>query len=364
MNPFSAIHSPNMPDVLEELNGTIVLTTYQTGKVILLSSIDKKISQLVRDFQRPMGVAFNGELMAIALQSNVTVFKQSDKLAKTYPKKKDTYDGLYYPTASNLTSFIDTHDICFSKQGLIAVNTAYSCLVKIDGQNSFNPIWTPPFITKFESGDSCHLNGCCTDENENIRYATGFGQTNTPRGWTLNKLTTGFLIDVTTNEILCDNLPMPHSPRVYKNELYVLLSASEELIKVDRTTGEKTTIAKIDGFIRGLSFYKNYAFVGVSKLRKSHTFGDLPIAKKKLLAGVVIVDINTGKKVSELLYEGELEEIYDVHFIPNKKRVNIINHPMSQQNPAIITPNYEGWIQEKEQKKDESNTKEEEKINA
>lgn len=360
MNPFSAIHSPNMPEFLEKLGGTIMLTTYQTGKVIMLSSKDEKISQLVRDFERPMGVSFHENMMALALRDNITVFKDSEVLAKTYPKKENTYDSLFYPMSSNITSYIDTHDVSFSKQGLIAVNTAYSCLVKLDGKNSFNPIWTPPFITKFQSGDACHLNGCCIDENQNIRYVTGFGQTDNPRGWTLNKLTTGFLMDVTTNEILCDNLPMPHSPRVYKNELYVLLSASEELIKVNRVTKERTTIAKIDGFIRGLSFYENYAFVGISKLRKSHTFGDLPIAKKKLLAGVVIVDINTGEKVSELLYEGELEEIYDVHFIPNKKRVNIINHPMSKQNPAIITPNYEGWIQEK---KDESSTKEEEKIN-
>jgi len=348
MNPFQAIHSPNMPEVLEKLGGTIILTTYQTGKVILLSASEGKISQLVRDFERPMGISFYEDLMAMALRSNITIFKQSDELAKTYPKKKDTYDTLFYPTASNLTSFIDTHDVTFSQQGLIAVNTAYSCLVKIDGANSFEVVWKPPFINEFKNGDACHLNGCCTDENQNIRYVTGFGQTNEKQGWRLNKLTGGFLMDVTTNEFLCENLAMPHSPRIYKNELYVLLSATEELIKVDRITGEKTTIAKIDGFIRGLSFYENYAFIGVSKLRKSHTFGDLPIARKKLLAGVVIVDINTGEKVSELLYEGELEEIYDVHFIPNKKRVNIINHPMSQQHPAILTPNHTAWIVKKE----------------
>lgn len=353
MNPFSAIHSPNMPEFLEKLGGTIMLTTYQAGKVIMLSSKDGKISQLVRDFERPMGVSIHNDMMALALRDNITILKDSSVLAKTYPKKENTYDSLYYPTAQNQTSFIDTHDVVFSKQGLIAVNTSYSCLVKMDAKHSFEPIWIPPFITKFEGGDSCHLNGCCVDEEQNIRYVTGFGQTDTSRGWTLNKLTTGFLMDVTTNEILCDNLPMPHSPRVYKNELYVLLSASEELIKVNRVTKERTTITKIDGFIRGLSFYENYAFIGVSKLRKSHTFGDLPIAKKKLLAGVVIVDINTGEKVSELLYEGELEEIYDVHFIPNKKRVNIMNHLMSKENPAIITPNFEDWIIKKENEKNQ-----------
>ena len=351
MNPFSAKHSPKLPGLLNEVGGNIMLTTYQTGKVIMLSSNGKNISQLVRDFDRPMGVSFHNDLMAMALRNNITIFKNSKTLAETYPKKENTYDNLFYPTATNITSYIDTHDISFSKQGLIAVNTAYSCLVKVDGANSFEPIWFPPFIKGFTSGDACHLNGVCVDENRDIRYVTAFSKTGEPEGWRLNKLTTGILYDIKEERYLCENLPMPHSPRVYNNELYVLLSASEEFVKVDRVTGEKEIICKLDGFIRGLSFYKNYAFIGISKLRKSHTFGDLPIARKKLYAGCVIVNLDTKEKIEEIYYDESLEEIYDVHFIPNAKRVNIINHHMVQTTPAVITPNFHGWI--KNEKKEE-----------
>lgn len=353
MNPFSARYSPEFPKVLEELDGTIILTTYQTGKVIFLSTKDGKLTQLVREFDRPMGVSFHGELMAMALRTNITVFKNSKSLAKTYPKKENVYDSLYYPTAINITSYIDTHDITFSQSGLVGVNTSYSCLVKVDGQNSFEPIWFPPFIKEFASGDACHLNGVCVDENSDLRYITAFAKSTEPGGWRLNKLTTGILYDIKEQKYLCEDLPMPHSPRVYKDELYVLLSASEELVKVDRVTGEKELITKIDGFIRGLSFYKNYAFIGVSKLRKSHTFGDLPIAKKRLYAGCVIVDLTTKEKVAEVFYDDALEEVYDVAFIPNAKRVNILNHQMIQTTPAIITSKYEQWIKNK----DETNEK-------
>ena len=348
MNPFQARYSSNFPELLHQLGGTLILTTYQTGKVIMLSSDGKSISQLVRDFDRPMGIAFNGDLMAMALRTNITFFKNSKELAKTYPSKPDTYDALYYPVSQNITSYIDTHDICFSKQGLIGVNTSYSCLVKVDGQNSFELVWKPPFIKEFASGDACHLNGCCTDENQNIRYVTAFGQTTTPGGWRVNKLFDGFLYDIQEERFLCEDLPMPHSPRVYKNELYVLLSASEELIKVDRQTGERESIVKIDGFIRGLSFKDNYAFIGISKLRKSHTFGDLPIAKKKLFAGLVVIDLEKKEKVAELFYEDKLEEIFDVHFLPDTKKVNIMNHNMIQTHPAIVTPHFTHWIEKKE----------------
>jgi uncharacterized protein (TIGR03032 family) len=348
MNPFSAKYTPNFPELLNKLDGTIMLTTYQTGKVIMISSDGENISQLVRDFDRPMGVAFFGDMMAMALRTNISFFKDSKILAKTYPKKENIYDVMYYPVAQNITSYIDTHDICFSRQGLVAVNTSYSCLVKVDGTNSFDVIWKPPFIEEFKSGDSCHLNGVCTDENHDIRYVTAFGQTTKPGGWRLNKLIGGFLYDIKEEKYLCENLAMPHSPRIYKDKLYVLLSATEELIKVDRVTGEKETIVKVDGFIRGLSFKDKYAFIGVSKLRKSHTFGDLPIAKKKLHAGLVVIDLDTKEKVAEIFYDGTLEEIYDVHFIPDAKKVNIMNHQMIQTNPAILTPQFSHWIEKKE----------------
>lgn len=349
MNPFSAKFSPELPRLLHETGGSIILTTYQTGKVIVISSDGERITQLVRDFDRPMGVAFHNDLMALALRTNITFFKNDSKLARTYPPKPDVYDTLFYPTGSNITSYIDTHDIAFSRQGLIAVNTAYSCLAKVDGTNSFEPVWFPPFINEFAPGDACHLNGLCVDENLDIRYVSAFGKTSEPGGWRLNKLTGGFLYDIREARYLCEHLPMPHSPRIHNGELYLLLSATEELVKVDRITGATERICKIDGFIRGLSFYGHYAFVGTSKLRKSHTFGDLPIARKKLYAGVVIIDLERKSRVAEIYYDEALEEIYDVHFIPNSKKANIMNHQMIHKHPAIVTPERSQWITPKEE---------------
>ncbi|MEA3354464.1 MAG: hypothetical protein U9Q33_11665 [Campylobacterota bacterium] len=50
MNPFSAKYTPNFPELLNQLGGTIMLTTYQTGKVIMLSSDGKNISQILQCF--------------------------------------------------------------------------------------------------------------------------------------------------------------------------------------------------------------------------------------------------------------------------------------------------------------------------
>jgi len=57
VRPFSCTHTPEIPDLLEQLRCTLVLSTYQAGKVILLSPKDDGLVQLPRDFQKPMGLA-------------------------------------------------------------------------------------------------------------------------------------------------------------------------------------------------------------------------------------------------------------------------------------------------------------------
>jgi uncharacterized protein (TIGR03032 family) len=345
IQPFQCKYSGNVLDLLNKLNISLVLSTYQAGKVIFLSSNGENMFQLVRDFARPMGIAIKDNLMALAGALTVTVFKTDAELAKTYPSKPDTYDAFYFPITLFRTDYVNIHDISFTNQGLIGVNTAFSCLSRLDGQFSFNPIWKPDFIDKFEPKDFCHLNGMALDEKNAICYVTAFGKTKECDEWRKNKLNGGILIDVKTDEIVLENLPMPHSPRIYNGKVYLLLSAAEEFIKVDIENGTYNVIAKIDGFIRGLCFKEKYAFIGVSKLRKTHIFSDLPIAEKEITAGVVIIDINTGKKVGAIKYETNVDELYDVHILDGIKRPNILNYQQSLNHRALITPFGCGWIE-------------------
>lgn len=341
---FQARFSNDLPGLLHDLDVSLIMTTYQAGKVIMLSSDGDNIIQLLRDFDRPMGIAVRDRMMALALRLNVAIFRNDPDLARSYPNRKDLYDAMFFPLAINKTDFIDTHDLFFTNQGLVAVNTSYSCLVKVDGTFSFQPIWRPPFIHDYREADYCHLNGMAVDAAGQVAYVTAFGQTNTPEGWRANKLQGGIVMDVRTNEVVADGLAMPHSPRIYKGQLYVLSSGNEKLLRVDPASGEVTDIAYIGGFIRGLSFKDKYAFVGISKLRKSHTFGDLPIANKRIDAGVVVVDIEAGEVVGDVAYGDDLREIYDVHVLDGIRRPNILNLPMSEQYRAMITPQGARWV--------------------
>ncbi len=66
--PFSANFSPQLPELLLSLNCTIALTTYQAGKLVFISpNPDKeRLTTLPRSFQKPMGIAVNGDSMVLA----------------------------------------------------------------------------------------------------------------------------------------------------------------------------------------------------------------------------------------------------------------------------------------------------------
>lgn len=124
MRPFECNYSGQALRLLNELNISLILSTYQAGKVIILSSDGSRMHQLVRDFTRPMGIALKDQMMALAGALGVTVLRTDPDLAKTYPEKPDTYDAFYYPTMMIRTDYVDIHDIAFTRQGLVGVNTS------------------------------------------------------------------------------------------------------------------------------------------------------------------------------------------------------------------------------------------------
>lgn len=342
--PFTSQFSPEVPEILYNLQCTIAISTYQAGKVVFLSAPKPdKLVQIARTFEGAMGLALKKNKMAVACKSDLHILANEPAMAKTYPPKQNVYDALYMPRSTYYTGQLSLHDLNWNNTDLFAVNTLFSALVKIDDDYSFNPVWKPKFISELAPEDRCHLNGMATEENK-VKYVTALGETNTRGGWRENKLTGGILIDVPSNEIIARNLAMPHSPRIYNQKVYALLSAAGELIEVDINTGKYETLTKFDYFVRGMDKIGDYLFIGHSKLRHTTSaFKDLPIAKKSQKAGVMIVHLPTGSIVGNIMYENSVDEIYDVKILPNITRPNIVNPQHNSVNIAITSPNESYW---------------------
>jgi len=345
LEPFSASYSPQVPELLNKLNCSIVLTTYQAGKVVIISpnSDNERLITLPRTFRKPMGMAVKDDRMVITTKDEVIVLQNSQELAVFYPNKLNTYDSLWLPRVTYYTGLVDMHDIGFGDDGIYGVNTSFSCICKIDGEFNFKPYWKPPFIEKMMPGDQCHLNGMVI-ENGQPKYVTGLGTTDTPSGWRETIVNGGMLMDVQTNELLFDDLAMPHSPKMYNEDLYILTSASSEFMKIDPIAKSKEVIKKFDGFCRGLSFYGDFAFIGFSKLRKnSSTFAKLSFSDKANFSGIKIIHMPTKAEVGEIIYQTSVDEIYEVLVLENQVRPNILNTHDEIHKFSLATPEATYW---------------------
>jgi uncharacterized protein (TIGR03032 family) len=336
-------YTETIPDLLKKLKCTIAVSTYHVGKVIFICPLSTtQLLQIPKHFKKPMGIAVSGDKLAVASINKVTVFSNSPKLAINYPIKPKTFDALFMPRADYYCGRIDVHDLNWGKDGLWAVNTGFSCLSIIDDNHSFTPKWQPPFITDLMPEDRCHLNGLAM-KNGYPAYVTALSQTNTKEGWRSNLASSGILMDVKTEDILLDQLPVPHSPRLIDGHIYFLLSGTGELVKYNLETKSYESV-QLPGFARGMAEYGNYLFIGLSKIRKSSkSFQALPVKSKAKYAGVVVLYKPTLSIVGEIRYEDTVEEIYDVQILPNLLRPSIVNPENEIHERSLSAPGLNFW---------------------
>lgn len=149
------------------------------------------------------------------------------------------------------------------------------------------------------------------------RYVTALGESDNAEGWRAHKVDGGILLDIASGDVLRRGLSMPHSPRWYRNRLWVLESGKGALCVVDPTTGALETIVSLPGFTRGMDFVGPLAFIGLSKVRETAVFSGLPITKdfSERVCGVWVVNIETGQILGFLRFETDVAEIFAVQVL-------------------------------------------------
>lgn len=348
--PFSASISGRFAQLLSELGCSLALSTYKAGKLILLSMVNGQVTQLPRSFNKPMGMALSGRQMAVATREEVIVLANSPALGEGYPKAPGRYDSLWMPRAVYFNGETDTHDMAWGADGLWAVNTRFSCLALVGDTFSFKPMWQPPFITDLLPEDRCHLNGMAMLDGK-PKYVTLLGKSDTPKGWRPHKNGGGLLMDVTRNEVVTGGLSMPHSPRIIDGQLYVCNSGEGEILAIDQESGAATTLAKLPGFLRGLSSVGDYLVVGMSLLRDTRSFGGLPIeaTDEALMCGVSFVHKHTGEIAGSFRYLSTVEELYDVHVLEHQRRPGILGTGDETHRNALALPDRGYWATSEQQ---------------
>jgi uncharacterized protein (TIGR03032 family) len=339
-SPLRSVHTTNFPAILDQLGSSLLVTTYQAGKLVVVRSDGGVINTHFRAFNKPMGMAVGRGRLAIGTAVDVWEFRNVPAVAaKLEPAGK--HDACYLPRSAHVTGDVQIHEMAYVGDELWFVNTRFSCLAAHDPDHSFAPVWRPKFISQLTPDDRCHLNGIGLVDGR-PRWVTALGETDTAGGWRENKKSGGILIDLESNEIVARELSMPHSPRWHAGRLWLLESGTGSLGHVDLATGRYEPIVHLDGFTRGLEMVGSLAFVGLSQVRETAVFSGIQITERlqetERTCGVWVIDIQRGQVVAFLKFEEAVQEVFAVALLPGIRFPDLINDNAELIGSSFVLP--------------------------
>ncbi len=308
-------------------NMSLAISSYQTGRVYLVGS-DKqgRVSFFERLFERAMGIVGNAQRIYLGSLYQLWRF---ENVLRSNEIIHGQFDKCYVPRNAQTIGDLDIHELGIRKNGkVVFINTKYSCVAELSQTHSFKAIWKPDFISKLAPEDRCHLNGLAMVDGA-PKYVTAVCKSDGVDGWRDRRSEGGVVIDMDTNEIVCEGLSMPHSPRWANGKLWLLNAGTGQLGWVDFATKSFVPLTFLPGFARGLSITGNTAAVGLSKPRNQRFEGlqlDAELTKRDIepWCGVQIVSLTNGDVLQWIRFEGDISEIFDLCFLPNVRNPMVV----------------------------------------
>ena len=133
----------------------------------------------------------------------------------------------------------------------------------------------------------------------------------------------------------------------YQGKLWLLNSGTGEFGYIDDDKFIPVTFCP--GFVRGLAFWKNYALVGLSKLR-SKSFCDLALETRLMemnqtpQCGLMVIDLTSGHIVHWLHIDGIVEELFDVVVLPNVRQAHAFGFQNDDIERCVSFPESNGIV--------------------
>lgn len=315
--PFDpgTLHSDTLPALLQRLDVSVALTSFQANRLMLVRSEGTTVDVLFREVPRPMGLAIEPQQMLLGSWAQVLEYRRHDALNSVIEPGLPV-DASYVPHSTHVTGDINIHDIARGHEGTLwMVNTAFSCLATLDPAYHFVPRWKPDFISSLAPEDRCHLNGMAMRDGQPA-FVTAFSRDDTPLGWKSYR-SEGLLMSVPAGQVLAEGLSFPHSPRWIDGWLYYCESGHGRVWRCREDGSESTLVAELPGYTRGLAHLGSLLFVGLSRVRFSENAPPLPVLERHptTASGFWVIDLEKLDEQGWLIFTGDINQIYDLALI-------------------------------------------------
>lgn len=309
---------------LREQRTSLVFATPPAKLFLVGLGPDDEISVFERTFNKCMGIA-QVDTQTLYLGTRHHVWRLQNVLDEG-ELTPDGYDRRFVPLHCSATGYLNTHDLGVEADGrVLLVNTRFGCLAATSDTHSFDPVWWPPFLPGPWPNDRCHLNGLAIRDGR-AAYVTSVSRTAEVDAWRAHRHDGGTVTDVATDEIVATGLSMPHSPRWYRDRLWVANAGTGELGAIDLASGRFEALAFAPGFVRGLCFVGDYAVLGASKPRHGGLYSGLALDDalerhgEEPCMGLFVIDLRSGEIAEWMLIDGPIRELFEVVALPGVRR--------------------------------------------
>ena len=213
------------------------------------------------------------------------------------------------------------HDLVMIEGDLYANAVGENTVVRLCENGSHERAWWPRCV---ETADGrgfdqnyLQLNSIAAGSNLKTSYFSASGERPSRRrpghqNYPVDRR--GVIFSGKTREPVVRGLTRPHSTRLYQDRLWVNNSGYGEFGVVE--DGVFVPIVRLPGWTRGLTFHKNIAFVGTSRVlpRFRQYAPGLDLARS--VCGVHALDIGSGKVLGSLIWPHG-NQIFALDWMPN-----------------------------------------------
>ena len=326
--PRIKTHSANFASWLHREQLALFVSTYQHDQLLVISASNEQEFELTTyPFDRPMGLSVTPLELRLATREHQLRFENRAQLLSTHAQSPP--QAHYHLVETISTGFLDAHDLVTDQEsGTVIVDTQHNSLRRVTPNQSPQVLWKPDFISEIVPEDRCHLNGLATEDGV-PRFVTVVAQTDQAEGWRRERNGGGCLIDISTHQVVTSNLSMPHSPRIYRDRIWVLNAGTGEFGFVEPRDGSFRALIFCPGFLRGLTFHDDYALIGLSQARHNGKFSGLPLEDsldkrdQKAICGLMAVDLKHPENSLTLEFEAPLRELFDVQAVAGLGHPNL-----------------------------------------
>jgi len=317
----------NFLSLLEKLKITLLVTREYEHLIIALNAKNGKLNQSFLHLPHPNGIAVNrktnkvyiastrspSQIVELSTIKNLMVRdghpgkNRKDKLL--VPSRVKYYAGAYY-----------FHDLAMIGEKLYANSVGKNGVIEINFSTSSSEkiIWSP-LSSRAQNTNHLQLNSIAAGKSLSESYFSASAEK--PGEYKPGDIRfpvdkKGVIFSGKTKKVIARNLTRPHSAKIYKNRLWVNNSGYGEFGNIQN--GELNVITKFDGWTRGLAFFNNIAFVGVSKIIPKFRVYAPGIKGESQECSVYAIDLKEKKIIGAIEWPYG-NQIYGIEWMDAKK---------------------------------------------